>query len=291
MLRLPARSNPRGFTLIELLVVISIIALLIGILLPALGAARTAARNLQCLSNVRQMGIALNIYSTDNKGLMAPGRVGNSGSRDTDWAVLVYNAFGAEGRTNDTSFGTGSEGLRVSVSCPEALPSTGTNNFLHYTSHPRVHPEIGPGFNDPSTGSPNRLLNIDSVRNPSELIEVFDAAQVEQNQNNASAVAFKLDNFAFSRNDLAFLRQSRMPGGFDLSDPIDAGANVDSADFGGNAGDIRWRHSGDTSGNFLFVDGHASSEQYNGPQGDSTTDPGNLETSSLTRRNVVVGGI
>ena len=58
----------KGFTLIELLVVMVIIALLVGLLLPALGRARDEARKTQCRSNLRQIGLAMNIYANDNKG-------------------------------------------------------------------------------------------------------------------------------------------------------------------------------------------------------------------------------
>ncbi len=69
MTRMNRQFRPTaGFTLIELLVVISIIALLIALLLPALGKAREGARAGQCLSNVRQTGMAHHSYMADHDG-------------------------------------------------------------------------------------------------------------------------------------------------------------------------------------------------------------------------------
>lgn len=61
-----------GFTLIEVLVVISVVVLLVGILLPALGAARDAARAVKCASNLRQMGIAGELYASAFREVILP---------------------------------------------------------------------------------------------------------------------------------------------------------------------------------------------------------------------------
>ncbi len=71
MLRICKQSRS-GFTLIELLVVVAIIAILVALLLPALNQARSMAKRVSCLSNLRQLDTAITFYLNDNNGILMP---------------------------------------------------------------------------------------------------------------------------------------------------------------------------------------------------------------------------
>ncbi len=133
------RARPRAFTLIELLVVIAIIGVLIALLLPAVQAAREAARRAQCTNNIKQLGLAIHNYH-DLHNVLPPGRIWKagppgpsfptifSGTPNTTWFNLMLPMIEQGTLANAFNFDLGAEGI----------PGGGLNPALGYFANSTV---------------------------------------------------------------------------------------------------------------------------------------------------------
>jgi prepilin-type N-terminal cleavage/methylation domain-containing protein len=177
--------NTRGFTLVELLVVISIISLLVGLLLPSLAGARSAAQSAACLSNQRQMALGWLLYAAQHRGRVLP-LAEEAGPAPTYWWGAINP--GGTGAVVDhsggflTPFLDASLGERSVYECP-AQPWGTYRAQPMYLSQPQptstygyngyyLSPPKTPGWNSQIGAQPWK--RIDSIERPGELFIFAD---------------------------------------------------------------------------------------------------------------------
>jgi prepilin-type N-terminal cleavage/methylation domain-containing protein/prepilin-type processing-associated H-X9-DG protein len=188
-------KNQSGFTLVELLVVIGIIALLIGILLPALGRARQIAKDTLCASNMRQVTLALMIYANGNNARLPQAETAASGGIPWHvqiWQTVMRTPFSLSDITGGGNYSymahtpfecpTADQSKSITPSVPPWYNVDGYDNSDHrnngYALNIDLPGTIANSWTTPaSTEAPqiveSKLLN--AVRHPSEAMLLADS--------------------------------------------------------------------------------------------------------------------